>query len=148
VLLVDANLRNPSIHSLFGLPDSLGLAGCLRGECHLLEAIGTVGPLRVLPAGRDENPERLLQRAAAKDLVEQLRDTCDLVLIDLPPLTPRSDGATLCDWSDGTILVVRANATRASTVLTAVRELDRSKVLGVVLNQERQDLPRWLERLF
>jgi len=147
VLLVDAHLRNPSVRALFGLPDSPGLAECLRGECRFLPAVSTVGGLRVLPAGRDESPARLFSTPAAKRLVEQLRDTCNLTLIDLPPLTSSSEAATLCDWSDGTIMVVRANSTRASTVLRAVEMIDRRKVVGVVLNRERQELPRWLERL-
>jgi Mrp family chromosome partitioning ATPase len=81
-------------------------------------------------------------------VLDEIARKYDLALIDLPPLTPSAaDAAALCDWSQGTIVVVRANATRASTLARAVEMIDSNKVLGVVLNQEQDDMPRWLQRL-
>jgi Mrp family chromosome partitioning ATPase len=108
-----------------------------------------VGTLSVLPAGGRNSGARLLFRtSAAKRLVEEMRETYDVTLIDLPPLmSAQNEAAALCDWSDGTIMVVRANATKASALAKAVAMIDSHKLLGVVLNQEQEDLPRWLQRL-
>lgn len=145
-LLVDAHMQRPRIHVFFDAPESPGLADCLR-DGRLAEAVSPAGKLSVLPAGRHDSGARLLfQTGTAKRLVEEMGRTYDVTLIDLPPLTSTSEAAALCDWSDGTILVVRANATRASAVATAVKMIGSQKILGVVLNQE-QELPRWLQRL-
>ena len=68
-----------------------------------------------------------------------MRKTYDIALIDLPPLTSSGEeAAALCDWSDGTIMVVRANATRAvGHTAKALETIDSRKLLGVVLNQEQ-----------
>jgi Mrp family chromosome partitioning ATPase len=207
VLLVDANVQAPRIHQLLGVPDSRGLAGCLREkrrlqdvvspvdtlpvlparldegpvvrlfrtaaakrllekmrrllgvpdspgpddgqreESHLQNAVSPAGTLHVLPAGQDENSARFFRTAAAKRLLGEIRQTYDLALVDLPPLTSTSEAAALCDWSDGTIMVVRANATPAPTVTKALEMINSRKLLGIVLNREQRELPRWLERL-
>jgi len=148
VLLVDAHTQRPCIHHLFGVPRTPGLAECLLEECRLQDAVCLVGTLSVLPAGRDDGRPRLFRTATAKRLLEEIGKTYDLALIDLPPLAPTAaEAVALCDWADGTIMVVRANATRASAVAKAVEMIDSHKVLGVVLNQEQDDMPRWLQRL-
>ncbi|MGD0766418.1 MAG: CpsD/CapB family tyrosine-protein kinase [Dehalococcoidia bacterium] len=148
VLLVDAHLHKPLIHQLFGVPDSPGLADCVREECLLGDAVRTVGTMRVLTSGKGKRPARLLRTAAAKRLIEEIRKTYDVALIDLPPLTSSNEeAASLCEWSDGAIMVVRANATSASTVMRAAAMIDSRKLLGIVLNQEESELPRWLQRL-
>jgi Mrp family chromosome partitioning ATPase len=147
VLLVDAHMQRPAIHELLGVPRAPGLADCLLEERRLQDGVSLVGTLSVLPAGRDGIRPRLLRTATAKRLLEEIARKYDIALVDLPPLTPAADAAALCEWSNGTILVVRANATRASTLSGAVEMIDSNKVLGVVLNQEQDDMPRWLERL-
>jgi Mrp family chromosome partitioning ATPase len=149
VLLVDAHVQRPCVHHLFGVPRMPGLTECLLEERGLQDAVSLVGTLSVLPAGRDDGRPRLFRTATAKRLLEEMGRTYDFALIDLPPLAPVASEATaFCDWSDGTLLVVRANATKASAVGDAVKMIDSHKVLGVVLNQEQNDMPRWLQRLF
>jgi Mrp family chromosome partitioning ATPase len=148
VLLVDAHLQRPCVHRLLGVPDSPGLADCLREERSLQDAVNPVGTLGVLPSGGDGDPARLFRTAAARRLIEEMRETYDLAIVDLPPLTPSNEeAAALCDWSDGAIMVVRANATSASAIKEAVRMIDPPKMLGVVLNREQPELPPWLQRL-
>jgi Mrp family chromosome partitioning ATPase len=148
VLLVDAHLQRPCIHRLLGLRGSPGLADCLREERPLQDAVNPVGTLGVLPSGRDKDPARLFRTAAARRLIEEMRENYDLALVDLPPLTPSNEeAAVLCEWSDGAIMVVRANATSASTVKKAAAMIDSRKLLGIVLNQEEPELPPWLQRL-
>ncbi len=148
VLLVDAHMQRPAIHEILGVPRAPGLADCLLEERRLQDGVSLVGTLSVLPAGRDGIRPRLLRTATAKRLLEEIARKYDIALIDLPPLTPSAaDAAALCDWSQGTIVVVRANATRASTLARAVEMIDSNRVLGVVLNQEQDDMPRWLQRL-
>jgi len=148
VLLVDAHTQEACIHRLFDVPGSPGFTDCLLAERFLRDAVSSVGRLSVMPAGRDDGWPRLFRTGAAKRLVEEIGKTYDLALIDLPPLTSTSaDAAALCDSADGTVMVVRANATKASAVAKAVEMIDSHKVLGVVLNREREDMPRWLQRL-
>jgi Mrp family chromosome partitioning ATPase len=146
VLLVDANLRRPGLHQLLGVSLSPGLADCIHGDCSAWDATSVVGTLCVLPGGADHDPSWLLRKAATKRLLEEARSTYDLTFIDLPPL-PFHETPSLVAWSDGLLLVVRANSTTASEVATALGPVDREKLLGVVLNREQPDLPRWLQRL-
>jgi Mrp family chromosome partitioning ATPase len=148
VLIVDAHLDRPCLDRLFAVESLPGLAGYLREKGNLREAVGLVGTLSVLPAGRHEGRDRPFRTAAAKRLLDEIRKTYDIALFDLPPLTSsRGDAAALCDWADGTIMVVRANATRAGEVAKALETIDSHKLVGVILNQEQDELPRWLQRL-
>jgi Mrp family chromosome partitioning ATPase len=148
VLLVDANTQRPCIHRLFGVSGSPGLADCLMGESHLQDAVSLVGTLSVLPAGRRNDTRLLFRTGASKRLLGEMGRTHDVTLVDLPPLTPDNEEATaLCDWADGTIIVVRANVTKAPDVAKAVKVVEVEKLLGIVLNQEEEELPSWLERL-
>jgi len=146
VLLIDANMQTPRINELFDLPQSPGFADCLRDESRLFHATGAAGRLNVMPSGRVERLVQLLRMPEAKSLLQTIRKRYDLAIIDTPPLASGEEAAALCNWSDGTVMVVRANATSASEVTRAVGLIDSRKMLGVVLNQEQRDLPPWIKR--
>lgn len=140
VLLVDADLRRPTIANTLHVDGSLGLSGILTGDVFLDEAIQpTEEPnLHVLTAGRiPPNPSELLGSQRMRDLLEVLKSDYTYVIIDAPPLLQVTDGALLSASADGAIVVVRSGVTRKSELSSAIRHLDSvdAAVLGTVLNQ-------------
>lgn len=149
VLLVDADIRRPCIHQLLNVEVAPGLAECVREEGRLREVSSRVGNLRVLPSGRNANAAWLLKRTTGKRLVEEMRESFDFTLIDLPPIqAPGDEAVTVSAWVDSVILVVKAGSTSAPAVQKAAGMIDSEKLLGVVLNQERPNLPRWVRKFF
>lgn len=140
VILVDADLRKPSVARIMGVDGAVGLTSILIGEVQLREALipwGREGNLRILPAGaRPANPSELLASARMGEVFGQLTDAADVVVFDTPPLLPVTDGAVLGARSDGVLLVARLNATARSRLVTAVGQVHNMElpVLGVVAN--------------
>ena len=139
-LLIDADLRNPTLSRMFDRPDSVGLANVLRGELLAEEAIGTVaeaGGFHFLPAGlvRDDLA-RLLGSDRLGRLLESARESFDLVLVDSPPVLPVADALTIGRWVDGAILTVRHKVSRLPLVDRASRQLASAgvSVLGAVVS--------------
>ena len=139
-LLIDADLRNPTLSRMFDRPDSIGLANVLRGELLAEEAIGTVpeaGGFHFLPAGlvRDDL-SRLLGSERLGRLLESARESFDLVLVDSPPVLPVADALTIGQWVDGAILTVRHKVSRLPLVDRASRQLASVgvTVLGAVVS--------------
>jgi capsular exopolysaccharide synthesis family protein len=138
VVLVDCDLRRPRVHDSLGLQVDAGLAEVLRGELPLERAILPVegSALRVLPVrSLPQNPSELLSSAAMRELVEKLGTDFDRVIFDVPPVLGLPDAKVVTDLCDGILLVVRAHATPQEEVAEALEVLDRSRVLGVVLNE-------------
>jgi capsular exopolysaccharide synthesis family protein len=109
VLLVEADLRRPSVSDHFGIDRSRGLTDLLVGSATLDTVLHTSdGGLAVLPCGMlPPNPSELLGSAAMLGLLDTLRERFDLVVVDTPPLLPVADGAVAAAWADGTLLVAR-----------------------------------------
>jgi capsular exopolysaccharide synthesis family protein len=145
VLLIDADLRRPSIHHLLNVPQSPGLAGLLSsdGPVSLTPRPGPVRGLDVLPAGASMNlsAERL-GSDSMKDLVRQARERYDWVIIDSPPALGLSDAAVIATLADGIIVVCSGDKTPRQAVRHVADQLRavRAPLLGVVLN--RVDLDR------
>lgn len=140
VVLVDADLRGPSVQDLFGIDAGPGLAGVLAGEATLEEALVYLPDFRLtlLPAGRTpEFPTELLGSAAMRRALDTLRARFDRVLIDLPAVMPLADVGTIAPLADGVVMVVRAGVTQRPALDQALNALEETKVLGVVLNETR-----------
>jgi capsular exopolysaccharide synthesis family protein len=138
VVLVEADLRKPSLQQLFGLPAGAGLADYLSGACELREAMKFLPDhnLTVIPGGTaPANPAELLGSTAMRRLLDQLRSRFDRVILDTPPVLPLADVAVLAPIVDGTLLVVRAGVTPKPAIENALRAFDSSHLLGVVLNE-------------
>jgi protein-tyrosine kinase len=138
VVLVEADLRKPSLQQMFGLPAGPGLAEFLAGSCDLREALKFLPEhnLTVMPAGAmPTNPAELLGSTAMRRLLDQLRSRFDRVILDTPPVLPLADVAVLAPIVDGTLLVVRAGVTPKPAIENALRAFDSSRLLGVVLNE-------------
>jgi receptor protein-tyrosine kinase len=126
VALVEGDLRRPRISSYLGYVESVGLTTVLIGRVELDEALQAtnVEGLTLLSSGKTPpNPAELLQSRQMVAVIEQLRATHDVVLIDAPPLLPVTDGALIASVVDGAILVVRHGETHAEELAGAVERL-------------------------
>jgi capsular exopolysaccharide synthesis family protein len=137
VLLADADLRKPSLHSLFGLTPAEGLAGHLQGRVELLGSLRRVDPLGFffLGAGRSPaNPVELLQGEAMRNAVKNTATVFDWVVIDSPPILPLADGRFLASLCDAVIVVVREEYTRQEDLRELMAALKGTNLAGIVLN--------------
>jgi len=136
---VDADLRHPQMHRLFGLPDDApGLADVLVGGASLEDALVTIeeSHITVLPAGRSNaHPAELFGTTAMRRILETLRSQFDRVVIDAPAAAPLADVGILAPMVDSVLLVVRAGVTSKPAIQSAVSAIDQDKLLGVVLNE-------------
>jgi len=137
VLLIDADLRRPTLHSVFRLETALGLGDGLlsNGESKML--VRQVSPrLAVLPAGRpSSDPMAGLTSERMKRLIHEARQSFDWVILDTPPVMLLPDAHLLSSMVEGAVMVVRANSTPFELIKRAVDALGRQRILGVVLNR-------------
>ena len=137
VLLVDCDLRRPTIHRSLGLEPGPGLAEVLQDRNSLEEAVISVDDLSldVLPVRtRPTNPSELLASLAMRRLIEDVCERYDQVIFDTPACLGLPDAKTISELCDGIVLVVRADNTPQGDVEAALEILDRRRVLGLVLN--------------
>jgi Mrp family chromosome partitioning ATPase len=150
VLVVETDVEHAVLAEDFGLEPGPGLIDCLvNGEPLQNASRPTFMPnLHIVPAGSAQNVRgRPLRSSQTAVLVDAMRQSYDLVILDLPPLLSNSDAALLTDLADGVICVVRAGVTPIPLVNRALEQLDESKIRGVVLNGTRSAIPGWLSRL-
>jgi capsular exopolysaccharide synthesis family protein len=141
-LLIDADLRQPSLHRLFGVGNEAGLAGYLSGGAGgALPTIATAVPgLSLLPAGPSAaHPAELLASDRFRTLLIAAREVATFVIIDAPPVTAVADGLSIAAVADGTLLIVRAGHTRRPAAQRAKEQLTRvgANLLGVVLTDAK-----------
>ncbi|WP_051433008.1 polysaccharide biosynthesis tyrosine autokinase [Promicromonospora kroppenstedtii] len=140
VLLVDADLRRPSVSRYLGLEGSVGLTTVLIGRVRHADAVQPWGPenLSVLPSGQvPPNPSELLGSTHMSALLAEVGEAYDVVLVDTAPLLPVTDGAILAKMTGGAVVVVGAGITHRPQLTEALAALDTvgAKVLGVVVNR-------------
>jgi protein-tyrosine kinase len=138
ICIVDADLRHPQMHRLFGLPDGPGLCDVLTGRATLEEALVTLEEhqITILPAGHvPAHPAELLGTGAMRRTFETLRTQFDRVVVDTAPATPLADVSVLAPLVDRVLLVVRAGVTTKPSIHDAVSSIDGAKLLGLVLNE-------------
>lgn len=137
VLLIDADLRSPRIHTLLGAPASPGLAEYLQNtatEFDVTQRSGEEG-FCFIPAGNHaKHPSELISSARMKQFLERVRPAFDWIIIDSPPALPVADASVLGGMVDGVLFVVRANSTPSAASQKACKELRDSHLIGVVLN--------------
>jgi capsular exopolysaccharide synthesis family protein len=135
-LLLEGDLRRPTVAQKFGLGNVPGLSEWLRGETeskniYRLDALG----LWVLPAGSaPENPLELMQSGKLSPLMEQLTSWFDWIVIDSPPVLPLADTSIWARQADGILLVTRKSITEKQQLQRGLDALDRSKLLGALVN--------------
>jgi capsular exopolysaccharide synthesis family protein len=137
VCVVDANLRHPRLHGLFGVAETPGLGDVLAGRATLAEALIRFDDqaMVLLPAGHPpSHPAELLGSTAMRRTIEMLRTQFDRVIIDAPAAGPLADVGILAPLVDGVLLVVHAGVTTKPAIQEAVATIPGDKFLGVVLN--------------
>lgn len=149
VLLIDADLRKPSIHRYLGLNPNYGLSDYLESRRDLsLQDIMIktgIGKLVLLPAGNSpQNPAELMSsdrmRMLIREIKHRYRDR--YVIFDSSPVLMTADALSLCDYMDGILLVVQAARTPKKAILQALSLIKGYNILGTVFN----DVPRYLAK--
>ncbi|WP_447972476.1 GumC family protein [Nitrospira sp. Kam-Ns4a] len=162
VLLVDGDLRKPSVHERLGLEQSPGLSDVLLGTVPPLEAIRTVTDLmlgklgvdqvvnapgidnlNVLPSGkRPDNPSEFLNSPRLLDLIEMARKEYDITIFDCPPILPVTDGVTVGSKVDGVIMVYQVGKVGRNALRRAKTLLENAKglLIGIVLSNVSAEL--------
>ena len=137
VLLIDADLRRPSIHRLLGIGEAPGLSDVLMGGTTFDDALVEIADhhLIVLPSGNGAvHPAELLGSARMRRVLDTVRTRFDRVILDMPPVSPLADVSIVSGMADGILMIVRAGVTPKPAIERALSGLERSKVLGLVLN--------------
>lgn len=136
VLLIDADLRRPSLHDIFRVPNVAGLnEGLKASDDQPLAALKITETLTLLPAGRPEpDPMGGLSSPRMGRIIQEGAARFDWVIIDTAPIGLLADAHLLATTVDGALLVVRANQTPYAEVAKALEALGRERVFGVILN--------------
>lgn len=142
VLLVDADLRKPTVHYTFNLTNTFGLTSVLSKQMQLVEAVNEsdIENLGILTSGPiPPNPAELLGSKAMDYFLKEAREHFDIIIFDTPPVLAVTDAHVLASRCDGSILVVYSGKTemegaaKAKELLTSAK----SKLLGAVLNHKK-----------
>lgn len=145
VLLIDADLRRPSIASLFGISDSepgladtlsndqIGLAQVVKHARGLSLSVVTAGVAR-------RRISEILRSPRLEELLTEARSRYGYIVLDTPPLLPVFDAALLAKLVDGVLMVVAANQTPRKLLGESLNMLDPAKVLGIVFNRDQRPL--------
>lgn len=137
VILVDCDLRRPSLHTLFGVPNTAGLTSLMLEETDSIPVQKTEVPgLLLLTSGPlPPRPADILGSKRMEAVIARLREQADIVLFDTPPVNAVTDAAVLATKVDGVLLVLRAGATKRDRAREARRLLDKvnANVVGAVL---------------
>ena len=145
VLLVDADLRRPSIHRKFKLPNNNGLTSFLIGTMPSLSVIldkPFIKNLYILTSGViPPNPAELLASQRMEDLMLKLKDQFDLIIIDSPPVTAVSDAQILASGVDGTLFVVRKGIAEKEKLLRSKELMEnvQARIVGTVFNGKKSE---------
>ncbi|GIO30143.1 tyrosine protein kinase [Paenibacillus albilobatus] len=142
VLLVDADLRRPSLQGIFNVSNKTGLSNILANQSICEEIIhhSGVDNLQLITSGPvPPNPTELLSSGKLKEIMESWRDDYDVILIDTPPVMAVADGLIVASVSDGVVIVVQAGKVKREHVQKTKEKLELAKanILGVVLNNKR-----------
>lgn len=143
VILIDCDLRKPSIHKKFKISNIVGLSDVIIGKEELSTAVHRHNKnLIVLTSGKiPPNPSEMLSSKAMSKLLEGLKKEFDYIILDTPPVQAVTDSQILSTKADGTILVIRAERTKKESVHNAVNLLKKvnANIIGTVLNGLSQD---------
>jgi len=145
-LLLDADLRRPNIHKLFGIRQSPGLAELLLEEAGTGEVMNStpLSNLKIITSGRQiEKVSKALKTELLKDILERFKLNFGYVVVDSPPIIPVPDSLILSRQVDGVILVLKAGSTPREVAKRAYDLLKNAKgdSIGIILNNMKKALP-------
>jgi capsular exopolysaccharide synthesis family protein len=136
VLIVDADLRRPTLHDVFQIPNLEGLSDGLKSkEPRKMPLVPITPNLWLLPGGRpDADPVGGLTSQRMKHILDQAQERFDWVLLDTPPVMLMTDGSLVAAMVDTVLLVVAARRTPYSPIQRTVDSIGRERIIGTVLN--------------
>jgi len=147
VLLIDGNLRSPSVHQAFGLDNKDGFSNVIFGDSDTDQAIKETDKdnLFVITSGSiSRYPTSTFKCQGLRPIFDQLKDRFDFIILDAPPVTLYSDSITLCSDVDGVVFVVESEKTRWEIAQEAKERLTAAgaRILGGVLNKRKYHIPQ------
>jgi capsular exopolysaccharide synthesis family protein len=145
-LLIDCDLRRPTLHRLFNIPREQGVTEIILGERKVRDVLKktSIEQLNIVTAGKAvSEPAAIFDSNAIQQLLEEVQFYYDLILIDCAPVLPVSDPMLLASEMDGVLLVLKAGATQREVAKRAIQLLanNNSQLLGVVVNNLSNTLP-------
>ncbi len=147
VVLVDCDMRRPSIHKKFSIANEDGLAEILIKKKQLKDVVRNHNDkLSIITAGnKSPNPAEILADPQMEKLIEDMKREYDYIILDTPPIGTFADAQILAGKVDGVLLVVRANKTKRNLVLSAVNAVKKvnGKVIGTVINGVDRKINRY-----
>ena len=144
VLLIDCDMRNPTVHKNFNLSNKLGLSSCISMGTALSDAVQktSIEGLYALTGGViPPNPSELLGSERMKNLLQRAKEQYDYVLIDTPPVMPVTDALIVSRFVDGMILVIASAEVKVEMARDVKNQLVNAgaNILGIVLNKVRSE---------
>ena len=144
VLIMDCDMRNPTVHKNFNLSNKVGLSSCISMGTAVADAVQATGieGLDALTAGViPPNPSELLGSERMKNILQRAKEEYDYVLIDTPPVLPVTDSLVLGSMVDGLILVIDSGEIKVEMAREVKNQLVNAgaNILGVVLNKVRSE---------
>ena len=151
VLLVDANLRRPTVHKRLRLPNHRGLTDVVLPDMELGTIIQdlNVSHLSVLTTGENRiDPPQFYRSSLFKRILADLESRYDYIVFDCPPCSMSTDTVTLASKMDGFLLVVKYRHTRREILKNVKARLEKAKgkILGVILNERLFEIPKFIYR--
>ena len=148
VLLVDSDIRNPSIDQMFGMGNVAGLTEYLAKGTNVADNFvkTALDKLTILPAGQSPyNPTELLTTQKMKALLEEVSKRYEdrFVVVDSAPPSLASETIAIANYVDGIIIVVKARKTPKKAVMEVIEQMGKEKILGIVLNFSDQSANRY-----
>jgi len=152
VLLVDTNVRNPTLHDLLALDNRKGFVELILGECSMVDVVKQTRTknLKVITSGiLHSNPFSLFESTYLDTLIDQMKNEAEWILLDSAPINQYIDSVALSSKVDGVIMVVQAEKTRWEVAQTARKRIEdgRGNILGVILNRRKMYIPAWAYKL-
>ena len=151
VLLVETDFQRPALAQDFEVEATPGLVDCVsHGEPFQAAIRPTyLDNLHIVPVGggASRHVGRPLRSSRIAALIDSMRQSYEVVILDLPPILANSDSVLLTDLADGAICVARSGVTPMNLVTKALEQLEEGKLRGIVLNGTQTSIPGWLQRL-
>jgi capsular exopolysaccharide synthesis family protein len=145
VLIIDADLRKPTQHHIFGKSNRKGLTNILIGQFQMVETIleTHIENVSLLTSGTiSPNPSELLASQRMNHLIEELKDLYDVIIIDSPPALAVTDTQIIAAKCDGVLLVINSGKVKRHLVVKLKANLEhvKARILGVIFNNKEKDV--------
>lgn len=142
VLIIDCDLRNPSVHKEFDISNIKGVSDLLLEEKNILNYIKQtdVKNLHIITAGAiPPNPSEMLSSNKMREFIEIIKEEYDYVFIDTPPIGMVTDAGILASFVDGTVMVVRSESVEIKAIQDAKKKLKavNANIIGAILNRNK-----------